>query len=547
MPVLKLDGQWREISLPYRSLCSVFPFFLAFDRQGRIRSAGPSLVKLCGALKPGSDFETQFELVTPSIGFGFDRIMGQLFTTFFIRILGTENLLRGQMLPRSDDESELLLFLGTPVVREMSDISRWGLSLKDFAIHDSVIDLLLVLQAKNNTIRDIKRIHDLLEREVETRRKVEQALHELNEQLEQRVVERTRELKRSNQRLGKSLTLLEENNRELRVLNKMGEMLQGCGSLEESLDVISYSLGRLLPHASGFLQLHADATGQPELSITWGGLSQQRALQEVAADCQALQTGEAVLYRSGGDLPRCSHLQGAPECDSVCMPLLANGRCFGLLSLQCFDHDRDRDREPGSDLGFQARLQLIYTAGEHISLALANLRLQETLRQQAVQDSLTGLYNRRYMSATLDREIQRADREDSTVGLVILDIDHFKRINDQHGHETGDRVLKCLGVFLKQRIRGDDVACRFGGEEFVLILPGVGLDDLIRRAERLCYEIAQGEFGLGVDGVPALTVSMGVGLYPAHADAQDDLLICADAALYRAKSAGRNRVVCYQA
>jgi diguanylate cyclase (GGDEF)-like protein len=545
MPVLKLDGQWREISLAYHSLSSVFPFFLAFDRQGRIRSAGPSLVKLCGTLKPGSDFETLFELVTPSIGFDFDRIMGQLFTTFFIRILGSENLLRGQMLPRSDDESELLLFLGAPVVREMSDISRWGLSLKDFAIHDSVIDLLLVLQAKNNTIRDIKHIHGLLRQEVETRRKVEQDLHELYEQLEQRVVERTRELERSNQRLEQSLTLFEENNRELRVLNKMGEMLQGCGSLEESLDVISYSLGRLLPHASGFLQLHADETGQPELSITWGGGSLQRVLQEIAADCQALQTGEAVLYRSGGELPRCHHLRGAPECDSVCMPLLANGRCFGLLSLQCFDQDRDRERS--SALGFQARLQLIYTAAEHISLALANLRLQETLRQQAVQDSLTGLYNRRYMSATLDREILRADREDSTVGLVILDIDHFKRINDQHGHETGDRVLKCLGVFLKQRIRGDDVACRFGGEEFVLILPGVGLDDLVRRAERLCCEIAQGEFGVGVDGLPALTVSMGVGLYPAHADAQDDLLICADAALYRAKSAGRNRVVCYQA
>ncbi len=541
MPMLKLDRQWREFSLPYRSLSSVFPFFLAFDRQGKICSAGPSLVKFCSMLKLGSDFEKLFELVTPSIGFDFDRIMEQLFTTFFIRILDTEKLLRGQMLLRADDESELLLFLGAPVVREMSDITRWGLSLKDFAIHDSVIDLLLVLQAKNNTIRDIKRIHGLLEREVETRRKVERDLHELNEQLEQRVVERTLELKRSNQRLGQSLTLLEENNRELRVLNKMGEMLQGCASLEESLDVISYSLGRLLPHANGFLQLHADETIQPELSITWGGLSHQPVLQEIATDCQAIRTGEAVLYRSGGNLPCCHHLQGTPECDSVCIPLLANDSCFGRLSLQCFDRERN------SDLGFQARLQLIYTAGEHISLALANLRLQENLRQQAVQDSLTGLYNRRYMNATLDREILRADREASTVGLVILDIDHFKRINDQHGHETGDRVLQCLGVFLKQRIRGDDVACRFGGEEFVLILPGVGLDDLVRRAESLCYEIAQGEFGVGVSELPALTVSMGVGLYPAHACAQDDLLICADAALYRAKSAGRNRVVCYRA
>lgn len=348
MPVGKSGSRWREISIPYRSLAVVFPFFLAFDRQAKICSAGPSLEKLCAALQPDSDIETLFELLTPSTGFAFERIMEQLFTTFFIRIRGTDHVLRGQMLPSADSGSELLLFIGTPVVREMSDVSRWGLSLKDFAIHDSVVDLLLVLQAKNNTIRDIRHLHGLLEREVETRSRVEHDLHELNEELEQRVMERTLELKRSNHRLEESLTLLEENNRELHVLNKMGEMLHGSASLEESLDVISFSLGRLLPHASGFLQVQPGGADQPELSITWGGLAHDRMPHEITADCRVFQSGEAHLYRGGSDLPRCPHLKGSPECDSICMPLLANGRIFGLLSLQCFV----REREPGEQTGF---------------------------------------------------------------------------------------------------------------------------------------------------------------------------------------------------
>lgn len=168
-------------------------------------------------------------------------------------------------------------------------------------------------------------------------------------------------------------------------------------------------------------------------------------------------------------------------------------------------------------------------------------RLQVALQELAVRDSLTGLYNRRYLDETLEREVSRARREGIPLSLVMLDIDYFKRVNDTYGHQVGDQALRMLASILLSDIRAEDVACRYGGEEFLILLPNMPLGAAIQRAEawRKSVEelsVAMGDFNI------TFTISLGVAAYPEHGKTPDDLTRCADQALYRAKHEGRNQV-----
>ncbi len=169
-------------------------------------------------------------------------------------------------------------------------------------------------------------------------------------------------------------------------------------------------------------------------------------------------------------------------------------------------------------------------------------RLHETLRSQSIRDPLTGLFNRRYMEESLDREMRRARRGGHAVGVIMLDLDHFKALNDTRGHEAGDEMLRATASLLQRSIRAEDIACRYGGEEFVLILPEVSLDDAAQRAEsiRLAARVLRVPFHRQVIG--PLTLSAGVAVFPDHGPSSDALLRAADAALYQAKARGRDRV-----
>jgi diguanylate cyclase (GGDEF)-like protein len=180
--------------------------------------------------------------------------------------------------------------------------------------------------------------------------------------------------------------------------------------------------------------------------------------------------------------------------------------------------------------------------GERISLALANLRLREVLRTQSIRDPLTGLFNRRYMEESLERELRRAMRNEQTVALLMLDIDHFKRFNDTFGHQAGDTLLRTLGDFLSQRTRGQDVACRFGGEEFALILAGAGSDDAVKRSRLLREELQQLSVSHSGQVLGRITFSIGIATYPGNAASTERLIRAADGALYRAKAEGRDRI-----
>jgi diguanylate cyclase (GGDEF)-like protein/PAS domain S-box-containing protein len=173
-------------------------------------------------------------------------------------------------------------------------------------------------------------------------------------------------------------------------------------------------------------------------------------------------------------------------------------------------------------------------------------RLQVALQELAVRDSLTGLYNRRYLDETLEREVSRARREGNPLSLVMLDIDYFKRVNDTYGHQVGDEALRMLATTLLADIRAEDVACRYGGEEFLILLPNMPLETAILRAEGWRKSIEELSVVLGNFHI-TFTISLGVAAYPEHGKTPDDLTRCADQALYRAKNGGRNQVSVFSA
>jgi diguanylate cyclase (GGDEF)-like protein len=179
---------------------------------------------------------------------------------------------------------------------------------------------------------------------------------------------------------------------------------------------------------------------------------------------------------------------------------------------------------------------------ETIALALANLRLRETLRNQSIRDPLTGLFNRRYLDESLDLDVARSARAGGALGVIMLDVDHFKRFNDLHGHDAGDAVLQEMGKLLSQHVRKGDVACRYGGEEFVLVLPGATAEQARARAETLRAAAQAMTLSHKGQALGAVTVSLGVAAFPDHGNDPKVILTAADAALYAAKRAGRNRI-----
>jgi diguanylate cyclase (GGDEF)-like protein len=245
-----------------------------------------------------------------------------------------------------------------------------------------------------------------------------------------------------------------------------------------------------------------------------------------------------VVHDADPDL-RCPHVAEPTAAGLLCQPLAAQTETLGLLHVQL------RRRAPiRARAGLLAnRERLVETLGKQVALAVANIRLRATLREQSSRDSLTGLFNRRYMEESLDREIRRAVREGYGVGILMTDLDHFKDLNDTFGHAAGDEVLRRIGRFLAGAVRGEDIPCRFGGEEFVVLLPRASLADTHRRAEALREGIKVHPLDGPTSLYPTATMSVGVAAYPEHGTSVEELILAADSAMYRAKALGRDRVV----
>ena len=340
------------------------------------------------------------------------------------------------------------------------------------------------------------------------------------------------ELKAAHEELKARVAELETRTVELSVVGEMGELLQSCRSVNEAYKIIGRSIRQLFPGEAGSLCVMNAARDHVEAVLNWGVISTSDGYF-VPDDCWGLRRNRMhVVSDPEVDLV-CQHVTVTEASGSMCLPLMAQRETIGLLHISSFDSS-----------GFTAaRQQLARTLAEQVALALANLQLQETLRNQSVRDGLTGLFNRRYLEASLDREINRAERHQRPLSIIMTDVDHFKKFNDNYGHETGDAVLREVGGLLQSLSRKADVACRYGGEEFILILPDASLEDATLKAEQMREAIRNLEVRHHRETVGPVTLSIGVASFPEHGAGGDALIAAADAALYRAKGAGRDRVV----
>jgi len=339
---------------------------------------------------------------------------------------------------------------------------------------------------------------------------------------------------------------LRDRERELVLLSELGALLQTCDSVEEARVVISRQGRRLFPQLSGAVYLISPSRTDLDVAASWasgdstsGGIAATAADVFRPEDCWALRAGREHLYADPANDPRCRHLAGAGPVVSLCVPLVALGETLGVLHLREEAAPAPRGA-PGALL--RARRQLAATVAEQLAMAIANLNLRETLRHQSIRDSLTGLYNRRYFQEALEREIRRVKRKGSTLGVMMLDLDRFKLFNDHCGHEAGDVLLRAFADLLRQRVRGEDVACRYGGEEFALILPEAILEVVCSRAEEVRQAVKELRPVYQESVLEGITVSVGVAVYPEHGPTGDDVVRSADTALYHSKACGRDRV-----
>ncbi len=404
---------------------------------------------------------------------------------------------------------------------------------------------------------ELDRSKQTLVREVQARIDTEQVLHgreeqyrQLSETLERRVVARTRELEAANAalqreiverarmqhqlqevngKLSDSLSALEGRTAQLEQINQMSGLLQSTSGAADSCELVARFARDLFPRASGSILLMDAQRRIVEAHASWGTLPAED-LVFTPDDCWAIR--RSALHPGSDEQSglRCMHVRGHAGA-YVCVPMIANGETLGLLHL----------RGTGAALDPHTRA-ILGTMAERTALALANLRRREDLLAQSVRDGLTGLYNRRFLDSAMQLEERRAKRSKRPFGVLMLDLDHFKHLNDRFGHDAGDTVLRELARILQAQTRGGDLACRYGGEEFVIVMPGATIESSLQRAEQLHAAIAATRFTHLGRFIGRVTASIGVGAFPLNGETWAAVLREADQALYRAKRGGRNRL-----
>jgi diguanylate cyclase (GGDEF)-like protein/PAS domain S-box-containing protein len=349
----------------------------------------------------------------------------------------------------------------------------------------------------------------------------------------------------AHEKLNVALRKAEEQAHDSAKLTELIDVLQSCQTVDEAHLIASSVLPDTFSSRSGALCITSASRNIVEAVSVWGaGLATEKTFNP--DDCWALRRGKTHCVKDSPSPLRCGHVKASPSNGYLCVPLAAQGETLGVLYLECPPASTAPSSVAAAD-PMEILERQASAVGERLSLALANLRLREALQRQSIRDPLTGLFNRRFMEESLEREMGRAARGNEPVALIILDIDHFKRFNDTFGHQAGDALLRALGDFLRQRTRGQDVACRYGGEEFVFILAGASIDAAQKRAEGLREQLRLLQVQHAGQLLGSITVSIGVAAFPTHGSNAETLLKAADEALYRAKKEGRDRIVVAQA
>lgn len=395
---------------------------------------------------------------------------------------------------------------------QMVEVERALLAERDASTHSSAATLrIIALLGIPLGLALIGGVYGLLVQEVRRRAQAETATADANKQLHT------------------GLARLKRSSADLRSLSRYGSMLQSCAEPAEALHLTSRMLATLLPGTGGTIYRMRNSQDHAEALAHWGDHAARSADLVAPEECWCLRRGQAHIVEAGG--LHCTHIaSSADEAVTACIPLAAQGVQLGFVYLSA------------RDSGFLTRMDIVEAAAEQLSMALSNLYLQERLRLQSIREPLTGLFNRRYLEEAMARELARCARRQLPLSLLILDLDRFKAFNDVHGHAGGDALLSGFGKLLQELSRGEDIACRYGGEEFTLIMPETEAEAAMQRAETIRSAVEGMRVRhLGTE-LPKVTVSIGVAAFPGDGTTPEELLRVADDALYRAKRSGRNRV-----
>jgi len=421
--------------------------------------------------------------------------------------LEVEYRLRG-----SDGSSRWFLVKGNPVRDQHGTIARWIGTCLD--------------------IEEQRHHQQILEQQIKERT---EELGEANTRLQEEMWEKDLARRKFDEQNEKMLEDLTARSQRATLLAQMGELLQSCMSNDE---VFAAALGfapKIFPTRRGFIALLNAGRDLAEIAGQWHDCEPRVAFEPNS--CWALRTGKPHLVVAGDTTAPCAHAIGVKN-TYLCVPILAQGEALGILHFQATEENPTL---------VDSELSLKTTFAGQVGLSVANIRLREALRTQSIKDPLTGLYNRRYLEETMERETRRAVRAEQGLGVLMLDLDHFKKFNDTHGHDAGDTVLRETASFLLKSVRAEDIVCRFGGEEFVVILPVADLKVTQARAERIRTRLRELTVMHQGQSLGMVTVSVGVAELPQHGASAKELLEAADAALYQAKREGRDRVAVAEA
>jgi diguanylate cyclase (GGDEF)-like protein len=343
-----------------------------------------------------------------------------------------------------------------------------------------------------------------------------------------------RRLYEANEKLASTVRALERQARESTLLTGVRDELQLCVKPLQAQECAARYLEQLLPGTSGSISLINNSRHIVETAASWGGSTLMTDSFPIDSCC-GLRSGRMRWRRPLQSEVHCAHFNGpAPEY-YICIPLAAYGDTLGFVYVECLS--------AGLAAMVDANMGPLQETIELASISIAGLNLRGKLEHQSIRDSLTGLFNRHFMEIALERELRRAARHNKPVAILMLDIDHFKQFNDTYGHEAGDTVLRELGEALLQSVRNEDILCRYGGEEFVAIMPELSLDAAMDRAESLRRMVSEMRVRIRGESLREITLSIGVAVYPQHAETLEEVLRAADRALYEAKHLGRNRAV----
>lgn len=346
---------------------------------------------------------------------------------------------------------------------------------------------------------------------------------------ERRTLEHDRAVARANEKRRQA---------ERRVLAKTTEWLYAARSLEDLYNVVECCAPKLMPNSSGALYIYSNSRDVLDLAVGWGDSPPPDYIEP--DDCWSLRRGRAYHYGTEDIEFECGHYHEGIT-SSFCLPLLAHGETIGML--WSYSTEEDTSEDDHHSRYWDVALML----AEQVSLTIANVRLRQELQDRSIKDSLTGLWNRRYFLDCLRREKSRADSNELGFALISIDIDHFKRFNDHHGHDAGDLVLRRVTAELVNTAGSAGMVCRVGGEELAVICPDLNEEAAMTLAHRLHNAVKRVEIVYQGEILPCVTFSAGVATYPSDHSSIDELMRNADNALYQAKRAGRDQVILFEA